>query len=150
MTQRSSQFPALSSQKNRAFRRWLKFNAVGGIGVGVQLAALTIFRSLLHLDYLLATLLAVETAVLHNFLWHERFTWADRPSGRFRHSMVRLVRFNASNGLVSILANVLLMRVLVGTLGMQYFVANLIAIAVCSLVNFLLSDCLVFHAETKT
>jgi putative flippase GtrA len=150
MTQRSSQFPVLSSQKNRAFRRWLKFNAVGGIGVGVQLAALTIFRSLLHLDYLLATLLAVETAVLHNFLWHERFTWADRPSGRFRHSMVRLVRFNASNGLVSILANVLLMRVLVGTLGMQYFVANLIAIAVCSLVNFLLIDCLVFHAETKT
>jgi putative flippase GtrA len=150
MTQRSSQFPVLSSQKNRPFRRWLKFNAVGGIGIGVQLTALAIFRSLLHLDYLRATVLAVETAVLHNFLWHERFTWADRPSGRFRHSMVRLVRFNASNGLVSILGNLLLMRVLVGTLGMQYFVANLIAIAVCSLVNFLLSDCFVFHAETKT
>ena len=150
MTQRSSQFPVLSSQKNRILRRWLKFNAVGGIGVGVQLAALTIFRSLLHLDYLLATLLAVETAVLHNFLWHERFTWADRPSRHFTHSLARLVRFNATNGLVSILGNLLLMRVLVGTLGMQYFVANLIAIAVCSLVNFLLSDCFVFHAEPKT
>jgi dolichol-phosphate mannosyltransferase len=150
MTQRSSQFPVLSFQKNRAFRRWLKFKAVGGIGIGVQLAALAIFRSLLHLDYLLATVLAVEAAVLHNFLWHERFTWADRPSRRFRHSMVRLVRFNASNGLVSILANVLLMRVLVGTLGMQYFVANLIAIAASSLVNFLLSDCFVFHSEPKT
>ena len=150
MTQNGSQFPVLSSQKNRAFRRWLKFNAVGGIGIGVQLAALAIFRSLLHLDYLLATVLAVETAVLHNFLWHERFTWADRPAARFSHSLVRLVRFNASNGLVSILGNVLLMRLLVGTLGMQYFVANLIAIAVCSLVNFLLSDCFVFHAEPKT
>ena len=150
MTQSSSQFPVLSSQKNRTFRRWLKFNVVGGIGIGVQLAALAIFRSLLHLDYLLATLLAVETAVLHNFLWHERFTWADRPAARFRHSLVRLVRFNASNGLISILGNLLLMRLLVGGLGMQYFVANLIAIAVCSLVNFLLSDCFVFHAETKT
>jgi putative flippase GtrA len=150
MTQRSSQFPVLSSQKNRTFRRWLKFNAVGGIGIGVQLAALAIFRSLLHLDYLLATILAVETAVLHNFLWHECFTWADRPAARFSHSLVRLVRFNASNGLVSILGNVLLMRLLVGALGMQYFVANLIAIAVCSLVNFLLSDCFVFHAEPKT
>ena len=48
MTQRSSQFPVLSSQKNRAFRRWLKFNAVGGIGIGVQLTALAIFRSLRH------------------------------------------------------------------------------------------------------
>jgi putative flippase GtrA len=42
------------------------------------------------------------------------------------------------------------MRLLVGGLGMQYFVANLIAIAACSLVNFLLSDCFVFHAEPKT
>ena len=146
----SSPFPVLSSQKNRRLHRWLKFNAVGGIGIGVQLIALAIFRSLLHLDYLVATVLAVETAVLHNFLWHERFTWADRPARHFMHSLVRLVRFNASNGLVSILGNLLLMGLLVGTLGMQYFVANLIAIAACSLVNFLLSDCFVFHAEPKT
>jgi len=59
------------------------------------------------------------------------------------------VRFNASNGLVSILSNVLLMRLLVGALGMQYFVGNLIAIAACSLVNFLLSDCFVFQAEPR-
>jgi len=150
MMQSSSQFPVLSSQKNRTLRRWLKFNAVGGIGIGVQLAALAVFRSLLHLDYLLATVLAVETAVLHNFLWHERFTWADRPARHFTHSLVRLVRFNASNGLISILGNLLLMRLLVGTLGMQYVVANLIAIAACSLVNFVLSDCFVFHTEPKT
>ena len=147
MTQSSSQFPVLSSQKNLSFRRWLKFNAVGGIGIGVQLATLAIFRSLLHFDYLLATVLAVETAVLHNFLWHERFTWADRPVGRFRRSLVRLVRFNASNGLISILGNLFLMRLLVGGLGMQYFVANLIAIAACSLVNFVLSDRFVFQCE---
>ena len=70
----SSQSPVLSSQKNRAFLRWMKFNAVGGVGIGVQLAALTILRSWLKLDYLLATGLAVEIAVIHNFLWHERFT----------------------------------------------------------------------------
>jgi putative flippase GtrA len=60
------------------------------------------------------------------------------------------VRFNVSNGLISILGNLLLMRLLVGGLGMQYVVAYLIAIAACSLVNFLLSDCFVFHAESKT
>ena len=72
----SSQFSVLSSQKdrNRTFVRWDKFSAVGGIGIGVQLAALTIFRSWLKLEYLLATGLTVEIAVIHNFLWHERFT----------------------------------------------------------------------------
>ncbi len=68
------QFPVLSSQKdrNRTFVRWDKFSAVGGIGG--QLAALTIFRSWLKLEYLLATGLTVEIAVIHKFLWHERFT----------------------------------------------------------------------------
>ncbi len=146
----SSQFSVRSSQKNpvrSSFVRWLKFNFVGGIGIGVQLAALAIFRSVLHLDYLIATAFAVETAVIHNFLWHERFTWADRPSRRVLHSLARLAKFNLSNGLVSLVGNVIIMRALVGGLEMNYAVANLIAVATCSLVNFLLSDGFVFEAR---
>ncbi len=124
MTESSSQFPVLSSQQQRAIRRWLKFNIVGGIGIGVQLAALAIFRSLLHFAYLLATVVAVESALLHNFVWHD-------------------------NGLTSTLGNLLLMRWLVGGMHMNYFAANVIAIAACSLVNFLLSDCFVFQAEPR-
>ena len=142
--------PPKPSAARQGFFRWLKFNAVGGIGIAVQLAALTIFRSLFHLDYLLATALAVEAAVIHNFLWHERFTWADRPAARFTHSLARLARFNTSNGLISIVGNLLLMRMLVGTLRMNYVAANLIAIAACSLVNFLLSDCFVFYPQRET
>jgi putative flippase GtrA len=131
---------------SEGFLRWLKFNAVGGIGIAVQLAALALFRSALRLDYLLATALAVETAVIHNFLWHERFTWADRPAQRFLHSLARLAKFNASNGLVSLVGNVLIMRVLVGQFHMNYLIANLIAVATCSIVNFLLSDRFVFES----
>ena len=58
--------------------RWLKFNLVGGFGIVVQLAALLGLKSGLHLGYLPATALAVEAAVIHNFFWHERYTWADR------------------------------------------------------------------------
>jgi putative flippase GtrA len=146
-----SQCPVLGSQKEcrRTFLRWLKFNAVGGIGVVVQLAALALFRSSLRLDYLLATGLAVEIAVVHNFLWHERFTWADRPAQRWRHSLLRLAKFNASNGAVSIVGNLMLMRLLVGELKFNYVAANLIAITVCSLVNFLFSDRFVFEGEVS-
>jgi putative flippase GtrA len=129
--------------------RWLKFNAVGGVGIVVQLTALAVCRSWLKLDYLLATGLAVEVAVIHNFLWHERFTWADRPAKRPIQSLVRLVKFNASNGAVSIVGNLGLMRVLVGEMMFNYIVSNLVAIVVCSLVNFLLSDRFVFDGEAK-
>ena len=128
--------------------RWVKFNFVGGIGIGVQLAALGVFRSWLKLDYLLATGLAVELAVIHNFLWHQRFTWLDRPAARARESWIRLAKFNASNGTVSLVGNLVLMRVLVGEFRLNYFVSNICAIALCSLVNFLLSDRFVFDPST--
>ncbi len=102
-------------------------------------------RSVLHLNYLLATALAVETAVIHNFFWHERFTWRDRPSAHRLQSFTRFAKFNATNGGVSIVGNLLIMRALVGQFHMQYMLANLIAIAICSLANFLLSDWLVFE-----
>jgi len=138
-----------SGTQQRLFR-WLKFNAVGGIGIVVQLAALAVLRSWLKLDYLLATGLAVEIAVIHNFLWHERFTWMDRPARRPMQSLVRLAKFNASNGAVSIVGNLGLMRLLVGEMKLNYVASNLIAIVVCSLVNFVLSDRLVFHAEANS
>jgi putative flippase GtrA len=97
-------------------------------------------------DYLLATGLAVEIAVIHNFLWHERFTWADRPATRPMQSLVRLAKFNASNGAVSIVGNLGLMRLLVGEMKLNYVAANLVAIVLCSLVNFLLGDRFVFEA----
>jgi putative flippase GtrA len=146
--------PALSavegpmpSEARQSLLRWMKFNAVGGIGIVVQLAALAIFRSWLKLDYLLATGLAVEIAVIHNFLWHERFTWRDRPPSRPLQSLVRLAKFNASNGAVSIAGNLVLMRLLVGELKFNYVASNLFAIVLCSLANFLLGDRFVFGAE---
>jgi putative flippase GtrA len=145
-----SQFSVLSSQKTRKqiILRWIRFNAVGAIGIVVQLGALGIFRTWLKLEYLLATGLAVEIAVIHNFLWHERFTWADRGAARPAHSLVRLAKFNVSNGAVSILGNLALMRLLVGRVKLHYAAANLLAIVVCSLVNFLLSDRFVFDRES--
>jgi putative flippase GtrA len=128
--------------------RFLRFNFVGGIGIAVQLAALALLRSVLHLDYLVATALAVEAAVIHNFFWHERFTWRDRPSSHVRHSLTRFVRFNLTNGAVSILGNLAIMRVLVGGLRINYVIANLAAVTVCSVANFLLSDRFVFEGET--
>lgn len=127
-----------------SFLRWLKFNAVGAIGIGVQLATLTILTTGLHVDYLLATALSVEAAVIHNFLWHERFTWADRARISGRESLRRFVKFNFTTGLFSILGNVIAMRLLVGFAHLHYLVANMLTIAICSILNFVVSDRFVF------
>jgi putative flippase GtrA len=123
--------------------RWVKFYLVGAIGIGVQVIVLWLLRSKLHLDYLIATALAVEAAVIHNFVWHERFTWADRSS--HSRSIIRFSKFNAATGLFSIAGNLLLMKTLVEAAHLQYLAANLIAIGSCSILNFIASDRFVFQ-----
>ena len=125
--------------------RWLKFNAVGGMGVLVQLAALAVLVSAARVPYLAATGLAVELAVLHNFAWHERFTWKDRASVTRRESLARLLKFNLTTGAISIGGNLVVMRVLVGALGWPYLAANAAAIGVLSLANFAVSHGYVFR-----
>jgi len=131
----------------KAAIRWIKFNAVGGVGILVQLAALWLLKSGLNVNYLIATALAVETAVLHNFLWHERYTWADRVRRSLRNSSLRLLKFNLTNGGISILGNLFLMQLLVGSLGVNFLVSNVASIVVCSILNFVVSDRLVFEAS---
>ncbi len=130
----------------RTFVRFLKFNAVGGMGILVQLAALAILKTGLHLDYLPATALAVEAAVLHNFVWHERFTWAERCR---KNSLRRLVKFNLTTGMFSIIGNLLLMKWLVESMHIPYLAANAVSIAACSVANFVVSDRAVFQSARQ-
>ncbi len=129
-------------------RRFFRFNLVGAIGLAVQLGILELLRRA-GVDYLLATVLAVEAAILHNFVWHERYTWRDRAGALRSEWLARLVRFHLTNGAVSLAGNALAMRWLVGELRFPVVPANLLAITACCLLNFLLSDRVVFtNAET--
>lgn len=122
--------------------RFLRFNAVGVVGFAVQLGVLALLvRAGVH--YLAATAIAVEVAILHNFVWHERWTWRDRRTpGRTWPG--RLARFHAVNGGVSLAGNLLLMPVLVRACGLPVLAANATAVLLCALVNFSGADRLVF------
>jgi putative flippase GtrA len=133
---------AVISSKHTAFHhRLVKFGAVGAGGIIVQAATLAILLRFAPAHYLIATALAVEAAILHNFAWHRRWTWADRPK---TSGILALLRFNATNGATSLAGNLVLMFVFVGVCELNPFVANLITIAICSLINFALADRIVF------
>jgi putative flippase GtrA len=125
---------------------------VGTIGIVVQLAALETLTAL-GCHYLWATGFAVEAAVLNNFIWHQRFTWSDRGGSHLAETRTRMLRFHLSNGAISIFGSLLLMRWLVGQMGMRLLASNLLTIAACSVGNFFVSDRWVFlspvHAAAK-
>lgn len=129
------------------FIRWCKFNAVGAIGMAVQLAALAFFNRLSTGRYLFASGAAVELTLLHNFIWHLQYTWRDRCGSTTIAG--QLVRFHLSNGLVSMAGNLVLMRILFHGFRLPLLIANCIAILCCSVVNFLMADCWAFAAGAK-
>jgi putative flippase GtrA len=87
---------------------------------------------------------AVELAILHNWAWHERYTWSDRSTGGLSRQLVRLAKFNISNGAVSLIGNLVLMNFLVGHLHIPLLISNLLSVTACSLVNFMLGDRFIF------
>ena len=122
---------------------FVRFNIVGTIGFAVQLVTLrTLHRA--GMPVALATCLAVEAAVLHNFAWHERWTWAGRTTGTRAR---RLARFHVSNGLISMAGHVALTTTLVHA-GAPLVLANLTAAVVCALLNFAAAVAWVFCAKT--
>lgn len=125
--------------------RWASFAGVGVIGFGVQLAVLAILIHAGGLPAAPAAALAVEAAVLHNFAWHERWTWRDRAGGGPVSVLRRLVRFHAGAGFVSLVGNVVITVTLAEWLHLPVVVANTCAVAVLSVLNFQLADRYVFH-----
>jgi dolichol-phosphate mannosyltransferase len=129
---------------------WLKFNVVGVLGFVLQSGVLFILtRTAPALSYLAATGFAVEFAVLNNFLWHQRWTWRDRPTATTRETMRRLAKFNVTTGFVSLAGNLILMSFLVGSLHLPISASNLASVLACSLVNFLLADRFAFAAPAS-
>jgi len=125
--------------------RWLRFNIVGVMGAVIQFTLLAFLGRVVSMHYLLATVLSVEAAVLHNFIWHWRWTWRDRR-GAVGQAIAALARFNLTNGLVSITANLLSAFLLTGACQIDPIIASLVSTAVGSVANFLLADRLVFRS----
>lgn len=110
------------------------------MGMALQFAILALLTMSLRVHYLRATAIAVECTVLHNFAWHERFTWPDRKLRHARAVVLRLVHFNLTTGAVSVGGNLLLMRILVGAAHAPLLLGNCPSVAACSVVNYLVND----------
>ena len=122
-------------------QRFTRFLAIGLLGFLLQIAALWWLTARARWPWLPATVASVELAVVHNFLWHARWTWRDRLAG----SGGRFVRFQLANGLASIAGNTMLMALFAGVLALPPVPANALAVAVMSGVNFFAADRWVFR-----
>jgi len=122
--------------------RFTKFAIVGCLGAALQLSILAVLTT--HMAPIPATLISVELAILHNFLWHERYTWPDRIT---QHFFTRLTRFHLANGLVSLCGNTFITYLLVTHFHFPTILSALAAVGFCSLANFTLTNQWVYKSR---
>ena len=138
--------PAVGWQQTR---RCAVFSIVGAMGMALQLGVAWALATFGGVNYLTAIALSVEIAIVHNFFWHERWTWSDRPAQGWV-VIWRFLQFNATTGMVSLAGNVIVTAGLVSLGGWPPVLGNLAAIGLCSAFNFLLAEYKIFgHRSTE-
>jgi putative flippase GtrA len=125
------------------WRRIGFFNLVGLGGFLLQLGTLTLLTRVFGWHFAIASAVAIELAILHNFVGHSRWTWADRRPSGVRPWVARLGRYQAvKSGVLA--ANLGVTVAVVDVAGLPVEAASACAVAVCSVFSFLASDRLIF------
>jgi putative flippase GtrA len=132
-------FPGVSARLRQTAARFGRFNLVGLAGFVVQLGLLHALTRWTAWPLPVSVAVAVLVTVTHNFAWHVRYTW---PGATDRWA-VRWLAFAGSNGLISLVTNLVVTTALAGA-GVPVLAANVVAVGAAALVNFLVSDRLVF------
>jgi putative flippase GtrA len=124
-------------------RRPIAFLAVASGGFLIQTATVALLARGTRVPPELATALGVELAVVHNFWWHDWWTWADRSRGA-EPRCARFVTYQLATGITSLTGNLLVVAIAVRALAFGPTVANVIAVAIMSVANYLVADRWVF------
>ena len=129
--------------------RFIKFGAVGASGTVINIAVLYACQEHLllqiadfhaRLNYSIA--IAITLATISNFYFNRRLTWSDRQYEASPSVMVLFFKYVAAAG-VSIAIQSVMTKSL--SLYLHYIVANLVAIGVSSIFNFVANDKLTFR-----
>lgn len=111
-------------------KRFIKFGIVGFSGVIVNEGLLFLFTEVFGIFYLLSSIIAIEVAVVNNFLLNNLWTFNDRKKKGKRNFFMRLINWQIARSM-TIAVNFLILWWLT-TLGIYYLISNLIGIIVAT------------------
>lgn len=121
------------------FARFFRFGLVGLSGVFVDMIVFYLLSDPTMLAWGLtrSKIIAAETAIINNFIWNDIWTFRDFSSQQKgkRQRVKRFIKFNIIC-LMGLILNVLILNFFFNGLGINRYLANLIAIAIVTLWNF--------------
>jgi putative flippase GtrA len=132
-----------SSTQSRAqrWRRLIAFGVVGGTGMAVNTVALWLFTEVLgDLHYLWAAALATQVSTAWNFAFTELVVFTGPKPGSLKG---RALKFFVMNN-VALLLRLPLLAFLVGPLGINLLIANILTLGILFLARFFIADSAIY------
>jgi dolichol-phosphate mannosyltransferase len=132
-------------------QRFAKFGAVGFVGTLVNLAVVYVGQEFLYRGIVSAPLrlnLSLATAIffatLHNFIWNRAWTWGDRKTDIRKPIAVQFMQYCTACWL-AIALQIFFTNVF--TQYMHYLPANVLAIGMTAVLNYLINHSWTFRAR---
>lgn len=127
--------------------RFVRFGVVGLSGVVVNQGLLMLLHGSFGAPLLLSSIIAIEISILTNFLLNHTWTWrmSLRVPGLFR----RTVQYHAAAVMAAFAGNVIVLMAAVELFGIDYRIANLVGIAVGTVINFTAGEVWIFRGSRR-
>lgn len=138
---------AYSLNPNSRIRQITTFAMVGALGTLVNLITLSLLLKLIHLEPIIADALAIEVSIISNFYFNNKYTFRNRTNVQsFKTQISDFWKFNAG-AIAGALMSLSIFTALYKFVGLNYVVADLIAIAMSVSWNYWISVRFVWKVE---
>ena len=127
------------SLRSGEFARFVKFCLVGGSGVLVNMGLTWLLTEKAGIFYALSNVIAIETAIITNYLLNYSFTFRDRRVAGKKSFIVKMAQFNLVS-LGGMIINVGILSFFTEIVGLHYLISNLIGIAGATLWNYFVNN----------
>jgi dolichol-phosphate mannosyltransferase len=134
----------MTNEKIAFFLRMIKFGIVGTSGIFVNQCVLVLCVKIFNIDYKIGSLMAIETAIITNFLLNYNLTFGDRKRKDVKSKAAAFLKFNATSFATAFLLNWGTLVFLTEVAHIKYWISNLAGIFVAAAVNFCVSNFWVF------
>jgi putative flippase GtrA len=126
-----------------------KFMLVAWLGMVVNTGYLYLFKGVLRIPIIPASMMAIEIAIIHNFIWYRQWAWKDRGGITGRPGFLRqLFAYNVATGVVDFTMNVSVLWALSTFLHVHYLIANILGMIAGPFIKFWINDRMIFKERS--
>lgn len=117
------------------FIRLIRFSIVGVIGAGINTGFLWLLTDLAGLFYLFSSAIAIEIAIIIQFILNDRWTFRERKTKHMKQFLERILKSNLwrSGGLA---LNLAILYLLTEYASLYYLISNIFGILCSFILNY--------------